>query len=287
MTADRDTGRDRVGEPAPAPPPEVIAYYDSFPEETRLATGRSRLEFERSKEILFRALPKPPARVVDVGAGAGVYSAWLAAEGYEAHLVDASERLVTLARKQDATRAKPIASFTVADARRLPQADGFADAVLVMGPLYHLQESADRAAALREAYRVLARGGVVAAAAISRFAPSLDGMASGYTRDPRFVEIRDRGLRDGRHVNDTETRDYFTTAYLHRPEELRGELASAGFGSVFVLGIEGPAWTVPDFEERWKDAAQREDLLHVARVLESEPAIVGASAHLMAIGRKP
>ncbi|HSQ60655.1 MAG TPA: class I SAM-dependent methyltransferase [Acidobacteriota bacterium] len=283
MTADHDPKRD----PAPAPPPEVLAYYDTFPEETRLAAGRSRLEFERSKEILLRALPKPPARVLDVGGGGGIYSAWLAGEGYDAHLVDASPRLVALARKQDATRAKPIASFHVADARRLPQPDGFADAVLVMGPLYHLQEGADRAAALREAYRVLARGGVVAAAAISRFAPTLDGMASGYARDPRFVAIRDRGLRDGRHMNDTATTDYFTTAYLHRPEELRGELASAGFGSVFVLGIEGPAWIVPDFEARWKDEAQREDLLHVARVLESEPAIVGASAHLMAIGRKP
>jgi len=53
------------------PPREVVAYYDRFAEETRLATGPFRLEFERTKEILARVLPKPPARVLDVGGGAG------------------------------------------------------------------------------------------------------------------------------------------------------------------------------------------------------------------------
>ena len=60
------------------PLPEVLAYYDRFAEETRLQSGASRLELERTKEILSRVLPRPPARVVDVGGAAGVYSAWLA-----------------------------------------------------------------------------------------------------------------------------------------------------------------------------------------------------------------
>src|SRR5437867_6155385 len=137
------------------PPPEVLAYYDRFAEETRLQSGASRLELERTKEILSRVLPRPPARVVDVGGAAGVYSAWLAEQGYEVDLVDASPRLVEEARKLNATLPKPIASLTVADARSLPQADESAAAVLVMGPLYHLTSEADRHAALREAFRVL------------------------------------------------------------------------------------------------------------------------------------
>jgi SAM-dependent methyltransferase len=118
------------------PPREVVAYYERFAEEVRLDSGPSRLEFERTKEILARVLPAPPARIVDVGGAAGAYSAWLAERGYEVHLVDASPRLVEQARQLNARLERAISSLSVADARRLPQTAGFASAVLLMGPLY-------------------------------------------------------------------------------------------------------------------------------------------------------
>jgi len=175
----------------------------------------------------------------------------------------------------------------VADARSLPQPDDFADAVLVMGPLYHLTDRPERVRALVEAVRVARAGAPVAAAAISRYASALDGLARKLTLDPRFVAIRDRDLREGQHRNETERIDYFTTAYFHRPDDLLFELSEADLRDVRVFGVEGPGWTVPDFEERWKDDALRADLLHVARALEEEPSIVGASAHLLGVGRKP
>src|SRR5882672_7653677 len=55
----------------PEAPPEVISYYEQFPEESRLMSGPFRLEFERTKEIVSRVLPKPPSVVVDVGGAAG------------------------------------------------------------------------------------------------------------------------------------------------------------------------------------------------------------------------
>ena len=63
-------------------------------------------------------------------------------------------------------------------------------------------------------------------------------------------------------------------------------MRSAGFDEVTVLGVEGPGWLVGDFESRWNDVTTRNDLLAVARALEAEPSIVGASAHLLGIGRK-
>ena len=272
---------------APQPPPEVAAYYAVFAEEQRLATGASRLEFERTKEMLSRVLPPPPARVVDVGGAAGVYSFWLADQGYDVHLVDASARLVEEARRRNANRRLPIASLTLGDARSLAQESGSAAAVLVLGPLYHLTEAADRLSALREAWRVLASPGVVVAAAISRYASALAGLAQRLNLDPRFVEIRNQDLATGQHRNDTGQIDYFTTAYFHRPEDLRLELERAGFGAVQVLGVEGLGEWLPDFDERWADPRLRHDLMDVARRLEAEPSIVGASAHLLGIGLKP
>lgn len=249
-------------------------------------SGPSRLEFERTKELLARVLPEPPARILDVGGAAGVYSAWLAEQGHEVYLVDASVRLVNEARARNATLSRPIASLSVADARALPHPDGFASAVLVMGPLYHLTEATARAAALSEARRVLTASGLLVVAAISRYASALDGLARNRAHDPAFVRMRDRDLQDGQHRNDTKRLDYFTTAYFHRPEDLGRELEAAGFEEVRVLGVEGPGWMVADFDSRWADRAQRDDIMAVARALESEPSILGASAHLLGIARK-
>jgi ubiquinone/menaquinone biosynthesis C-methylase UbiE len=270
------------------PPPEGVgAYYQAFAEESRLSWGPFQLEFERTKQVLARELPNPPARVVDVGGAAGAYSGWLATQGYETHLVDLSPRLVEEARKYSATLARPIASLDVGDARSLPHADAFADAVLVMGPLYHLTEPDDRQAALREAFRVLRPAGLLVVAAISRYASALDGLVSRASLDPVFARIRDRDLIDGQHRNPTGHPHYFTTAYFHRPEDLRDELAQAGFGEVSVLGVEGPGWMLIDFDARWADAALRQDILDVALALEAVPSVLGTSSHLLGLVRKP
>jgi hypothetical protein len=136
--------------------------------------------------------------------------------------------------------------------------------------------------ALGEARRVLRAGGVVAAAAISRFASVLDGLYAGYLSDPEFWPIVERDLADGRHRTPTGAPEaYFTTAYFHRPEELSTELEEAGFVVEGEFGIEGPGWLLAD---RWENAAARRNILRAARVLEAEPTVVGASSHLLAIG---
>ena len=271
------------GEGGPTPPDEVQDYYARFPEETRLS-GHSRLEFERTKDVLSRALPEPPCRVVDVGGASGAYSTWLTDLGYDVHLVDASPRLVEEARKRANGAKKPIKTISLGDARQLPRSDASAEAVLVMGPLYHLTEAADRHLALREAARVLATGGVLVAAAISRYASALDGLSRNLAKDSAFRLIRDRDLVDGQHRNPSGKLDYFTTAYFHRPEDLTREIESAGFRDVVVLGVEGPAWMLSDFDARWADDVLRKDILNLARTLEREPSIIGASAHLLGIG---
>jgi SAM-dependent methyltransferase len=155
------------------------------------------------------------------------------------------------------------------------------------GPLYHLPAAEDLVASLREAFRVLVQGGIVVAAAISRYASALDGLVRKLSLDPRFVKIRDRDLADGQHRNDTDNADYSTTAFFHRPDDLRDELEVAGFRDVTILGVEGPAWMLHDLDARWEDAALRKDLLDVARALEEESSVVGVSPHLLAIGWKP
>jgi ubiquinone/menaquinone biosynthesis C-methylase UbiE len=266
--------------------PTIAAYYDRAPEESRLDQGAFRVEQLRTRELIERHAPPPPATVIDVGGAAGAYAFWLAERGYDVHLVDAVPRLVEEARRRNARAPRPLASCRVGDARALPFTDESAGVVLVLGPLYHLTEPADRRTALREAARVLRRDGVVVAAGISRWASALDGLARDLFGDARFASIVERDVRDGQHRNITDRIDYFTTAYFHRPEELRAELAAAGLEVEGLYGVEGPGWILPDLDDRWADAERRATLLHVARLLEAEPSVLGCSAHLLAIGRK-
>src|SRR5207237_579114 len=146
-------------------PLEILKHYESQNEAERLFQGRSRLEFTRSQELIRRYLPPPPASVLDVGGGPGVYACWLAREGYTVHLVDATPLHVEQARRaSEAQPDYPVASVSLGDARKLEWPDESVDAVLLMGPLYHLTERQDRLAALREAKRVLRSGGYLFAA---------------------------------------------------------------------------------------------------------------------------
>jgi hypothetical protein len=106
-------------------------------------------------------------------------------------------------------------------------------------------------------------------------------------QDPAFAAIVEDDVRDGQHRNPTGRLDYFTTAYFHRPEELRAEVVAAGLVVDEIFGIEGPGWLLPDVTVRLEDGRRRADLVRIARMFESEPSVLGISAHLLLVGRKP
>jgi ubiquinone/menaquinone biosynthesis C-methylase UbiE len=265
---------------------EILAYYAQGLERDRLAVGPGTLEFARTQAILERYLPPPPAVVADVGGGPGRYAMWLAERGYEVHLVDPVPLHVEQARTAAPDgRGTVLASAEVGDARSLRLSTASADAVLLLGPLYHLPERAERLRALTEARRVCRRGGVIIAAAISRFASTLDGLRGGYLEDPTFANVAAGDRRDGRHHNPTGDPAYFTTAYFHRPEELEGECSAAGLTHEATLAVEGPGWLLPDLDARLVDERRRAVLLEALASLEAESGLLGASAHLLVVAR--
>jgi SAM-dependent methyltransferase len=275
-------------EPRSPTPADVAGHYASGYEVDRLKTDVGRLERERSRELIRRFLPPPPATVLDVGGAGGDYACWLARLGYAVHLVDLVPLHVEEARRASAAQPEaPLAGAEVGDARSLPWEDGRGEGCLLFGPLYHLTERGDRLAALGEARRVLKRGGVLLAAGISRFASALDGLRTGWLARADFMAMVEEDLATGRHHNPTGEPEFFMDTYFHHPDALRHEVAAAGFAEVAVHGVEGPGWLAPDFDGWWRDETRRERLLRVARAVETEPSLLGASAHLVAVGRKP
>lgn len=271
----------------PQTPQEMAAHYADGYEAARLTRGAGQIERDRTRELLTRFLPPAPAVVLDVGGGPGGHALWLARLGYRVHLVDVLPLHVELAqRASEAQPDAPLASVALGDARALDWPDESVDAVLLLGPLYHLTEREDRIAALREAARVLRAGRVALAVGISRFASTMDGLKNGFLADPVFERIVEQDLRDGQHRNPTNHPEYFTTTYFHLPHELGDEIEAAGLRHEAALPVEGPAWLIQQAYEHWDDSEHREQVMAAIRRIEGEPTLLGASAHLMAVGRK-
>jgi ubiquinone/menaquinone biosynthesis C-methylase UbiE len=266
---------------------EIEAHYLLGGESQRLSNEWGELERLRTQAILARHLPSPPAVILDVGGAAGAYAFPLAKQGYEVHLIDAVELHLEQARSYAEASGVALSSITQGDARKLDFRASSADAVLLLGPLYHLVERSDRLQALLEARRVLRPRGVLFAAAISRFASLIDGLSRGFFQDTEFRKIVEADLTHGRHRNSTHHPAYFTTAYFHRPEELAAEIGGAGFGDIQMLAIEGPAWSTALFRDAWNDTVQRQQLLEFLSLIEGEPSIQGSSAHVMAVASRP
>jgi len=255
----------------------MLAHYRQCNEAARLTrAGHSRLELERTRELLIRFLPPTPARILDVGGGTGVHAAWLTTAGYRVQLVDAVPEHVETALSYGTFGA------ALGDARRLVEPDASVDGVLLLGPLYHLTSAGDRHVALREAHRVLRPGGVLLAAAISRHMAVLDWAAAGGLTDEIVARLRPM-LATGEH----DTTLGFAPAHFHRADEFAEEVTAAGYADVRVLGIEGPAWPAVDAADDDRRPDIMASALRCARLLEDDPAVVAASGHLMAVGIRP
>ncbi|MGW4460831.1 class I SAM-dependent methyltransferase [Micromonospora sp. NPDC004704] len=259
---------------------EVMDYYRRGGERDRLADGQGRLEYLRTWDVLTRVLPGAPAEVLDVGGATGVYAGPLAEAGYRVHVVDPVPEHVV------AAASRPGVTAEVGDARELPVPDASVDAVLLLGPLYHLLEREQRVSAWREAKRAVRPGGVVVAAMICRWASMFDGFVHGYYDDPSFRELVEGVLVDGVHRNVDPEKSFFTSAYFHDPAEVAGEVTDSGLVVERAVAVEGPLWQAgPRLAGILADPDRTELMLDMLRRVEEEPTLLGASSHFLAVAR--
>lgn len=247
----------------------MIEHYRDLVESTRLTRSmHGRLEYLRTQEILRRTLPKT-AKVLDIGGATGAHAEWLAQDGHQVHLIDPVSEHV------EAAATLPGVTAAVGDARQLNVPDNSFDVVLLFGPLYHLTDPRDRQQVISEARRVLRNGGQVFAAAISRYLTLMELGTNGGLNAQNQSDV-DNVVRTGRYNEHAG----FVETHFHTAGELTQELA--GFSDITVFGVEGPAWPT-------LDATNNEDhidgAIRAARLVETDPHLVHASAHLLARAR--
>lgn len=272
---------------------DVLAGYNAGIERDRLRTDLGLIEFERTKELILENLPEPPAIIYDIGGGYGEYSWWLASLGYEVHLFDLSETNIGMSEElRSHYPGVALAAKEVADARDIPRASESADAILLMGPLYHIVEKTERALAIRESYRLLRKGGVLFAAAITPYATLLwattvFGTRNRLLEEEAFMDMIARELTDGEHIKPANS-SYkgMGRSHFHSAQELNCELSAGGFPSPTVHGVVGSAWLAPNIDELWENPKSREALMKTVRLLDTREDISGLSTHILAITHK-
>jgi S-adenosylmethionine-dependent methyltransferase len=257
-------------------------YYDQNAREEWDRLVRYKIEFQVTLRALSEFLPQAPAKLIDIGGGPGRYAILLAQRGYQVTLVDLSGGSLELAKQKAVEADVELDAFIHANALDLaafPKASF--DAALLLGPLYHLHKLEERQTALRQANRLLTPGGFVFASFITRFAGFRDAAVHGYSfvlDDPVYSE---KLLATGIHDNGIG----FADAYFAHPDEVIPLGESAGFTTLRLMGCEG---ILAGHEEYVNSltGADHDFWLDINYRMAQEPCLLGASDHLLYIGRK-
>lgn len=268
---------------------EVFEFYNAGAEKGRLERGLGKVELYRTKEILKKYITNTNNIIYDIGGGIGIYSSWLAEMKNEVHLLELAPSAVEYAAENQNENNTFIAE--VCDARKTNRNDESADIVLLMGPLYHLQNRDDRLQVLSEAKRVLKKNGLLFSVGISKFssttwALSTYGKDNNILDDDAFNNMIENELSSGIHIRPKEYPYFIAQAYFHTPLGLQREIEEVGFETIEKHAIEGLVWFTPYLSEKWEDTNSRERLLSIVRQTENEEEIMGMSPHFMVVSRK-
>jgi SAM-dependent methyltransferase len=256
-------------------------HYDENPErEWARLEAQCPTEFAVTLRALAEYLPPPPAVVYDIGGGPGRYAIELARHGYTVTLVDLSQGLLDLGAKRAAEAEVTLAGTLHANALNLSAlSSDSAGAVLLLGPLYHLQEQHDREQAAREAVRVLRPGGRIFAAFANRYTWHL---ALARIAPERLISWKDRmdvTMATGR-IDPTD----WTPAYFAHPSEIRPLMEGAGLETLSILATDGLIRTLDERPDLPDDV--REAVIDLCYCIGQDESVLGAAGHLLYVGQK-
>lgn len=262
---------------------DIAAFYDNNLEGEHARLERHPLEYELTWRHLEHYLPAQGS-ILEIGAATGRYTLELARRGYQVTAVDLSAVESGRCRERIAQAGlQKQVQLVVADVRNLAGVTGLGfDAVLLMGPLYHLIELSDRRMALQQALERLQPGGLIFSAFISRFGIFCDLMKDhpGWIQDQDEVRsILERG-RDPHDFPHGGFRGYFALA-----SEVAPLHEALGCESLVLAGME-PVIAAQDESYNKLEGLERQLWLDLLYEVSTEASIIGASRHLLYIGKK-
>jgi ubiquinone/menaquinone biosynthesis C-methylase UbiE len=265
---------------------EIAEFYDSNPQYEWDRLARHRTEFAVTLRAFKEYLPKPPSNILEIGGGPGRYAITLTQQGYAVTLFDLSKNNLEFACRKAAEAGVELTDYvhgTATDLSCFPK-ESF-DAVLLMGPLYHLLTLEERKKAVAEAAACLKPGGLLFASFIVRYAPfryAAKARPDWLTEDSQHCE---RILSEGLFRPSRKVMENFTHAYYAHPTEIKPLMEQGGLETLELLASEG---VVSLIEEQLNELAGElwETWVDMNYRLGKDPCVHGAAEHLLYVGRK-
>ncbi len=262
---------------------DIAQFYDGDPDGEHGRLDQHQLEYDLTWRYLEQYLP-PQGTILEVGAATGRYTLALARRGYAVTAVDLSAALIERCRQNlAAAGCAQRVQFFVADARNLAAVpERHFDAVLLMGPLYHLIEAVDRKLALQEAIDRVRGGGVICSAFLNRFGMLADLIK----RRPQWIEDQAHVrsfLAHGRRPDGYPRRGF--RGYAATPAEIAPLHEALGLQTLILAAVE-PTIAADDESYNRLQGEQRRLWLDLLFQISAQTATLGASRHLLYIGKK-
>jgi ubiquinone/menaquinone biosynthesis C-methylase UbiE len=264
---------------------KIRAYYASFDEWGRLDAPEGARELARALEILADKLA-PGARVLDLGGGPGRYAIELARRGHRVVLADLSPELLEVARRRVAEADLPgVESFDVVDATDLGRyADGSFDAVVALGPFYHLVADAERRRSVAEIRRVLVSHGQAFIAFIPRLSGLIALIDRAATKPAQVPEAVLQTAADTGVFSNPATSG-FQEGYYPLPSEIEQLFVTSGFRLEDMLSLKSIANDRAHHVARLEPTVSAE-VERLARALCRRPEIIATCGHALLVARK-
>lgn len=259
----------------------VRACYDSSVDTEWNRLTRHYVEFEINKRFMDRYIHAGD-KVLDIGGGPGRYAMHLAQKGCHVTLMDLSLGNVEFA-KAKAVEKDILLDVVPGDARFADTlVAGPFDAVLLMGPLYHLPEEKDRVMAVKAALNLLKPGGFFYAAFISSYAPVWDYLARyphlvTQESEQKFFALMEQDIGYSGHS--------FTQTHFIRPSDVLPFMSAFPLDKLHLLGSESIlalreqelSAQPPEVIKAWIDFAEK--------VCEREE-FMNMAEHFLYVGKK-
>jgi ubiquinone/menaquinone biosynthesis C-methylase UbiE len=268
---------------------EIIALaYDNGAEDeyNRLEESvMGEAEFSLVTELLTEYITEGSS-VIDIGAGPGRYAEFLLSRNCEVGTIDLSERSLNLYKARiNGNYGTQVLFSKKACATQLNWINSnSADAVLLMGPLYHLTSEKERELAVEHAYRILKPKGVIFAIFMSPY-PKLNPL----------METNAEMLLDQNYLNSMQnnciTNVLFKGIPIEQyrcwPAECKRLMEKQGFDTERIRNIEGIGEFLSIKMKNGYTQNEKEKLINTMRNTCENPNLIGITSQYLYLGRKP
>jgi ubiquinone/menaquinone biosynthesis C-methylase UbiE len=262
----------------------IINFYEKYDEESRLTTNNARkVEFNITTAILNQYI-EPNHKILELGAGTGVYSFYYAKKGNEVIATDITPKHVRIIKEKLQEGDKDINLLAeVANATDLSQYEFESfDVVTCLGPMYHLVDDDDRKKCMRESLRVLKAGGILVVAYINKHYVIHSVMTTGkkfFTGD--FVDkILSTGV-----IKEEEKECFWTDAFFTSPTEMESFIKEFNIELVDHVATDGISPLLGNFVDEMNDEEYNTWINYSLNSCR-EKSILGISNHVLLICRK-